>query len=213
LAQSLQAAFEAARSAHSALDPPAGHLVSNELDHPRRIERPDGTAAAFPRHDLVAQGTSLRPARQVDQRSLWVVQCIRVGRHMSASYSKEVRNSVAIGKKPSFNRADDNPEAHVWRRIGQPPCGAWRRAFTIAIKIDEDDPWSVVRRGVVAANRPEQRRLSAPAVYVGKRQAGFVDDPMEHRLVEVAFHCAGHDRQGSIPEQGQLLRPWGAGLG
>jgi hypothetical protein len=193
--------------------PPAGRLVLNEFNQARRVERPHGTAAAFPRYDLVPEGTSLRPACQVNQRSFWIVECIRVMWDMDATHSEEFRNPVAVRKQPSFNRADDEPEAHVRCRVAKPSLDARWCAFAIPVEIDENDPGGMLCCPVVAVERPEQRRLSTSPVDIAQSQVGLADDLMKHRFVEITLHCAGHDRQRSVPEQCKLLWPWRASLG
>ena len=155
---------------------PARCLVLDEFNHAGGIKRAHGTAAAFPRHDLIAQRASSRSAGQVNERPLWMVEGIRVGRNLSPAHTQEVCNPVAISKEPSFNGADDDPEAHVCRGIGQPPSGARWCAFAIAVEIDEDDPGGTLCCSVVAANTSEQSCLSLSAVDIGEHQANPPDE-------------------------------------
>ena len=203
----LHAAPKAVRSTECVIYPPASGPFLSEFNHARRVERSHGTAASFARHDLIPERTAPRPACQVNQCSFWIGECIRVMWHMDPTHAEEPRNPVAVCKEPSFNRADDEPETHVRRGIRKPLLNARRCAFAISVEINEDNPGGMVCCGVVAGNCSEQRCLSPSPVDGGEGQISLADDPMKHRLVEVALHCARHDGQGSGPEQHKLLRP------
>lgn len=175
--------------------PPPGRLVVNEFDHAHRVQRPHRTAAPLTGHDFISYGPSPRVPCQLNQRSLWIIKCIRIVWNKSPTHSEELGNAVAVGKEPGFDRADDKPEAHMRRRIGKPSLDAWRRAFTIPVEVDENHPEAAMRCSVVAAKRPEQGCLSVSPVDISERQASSADDPTQHRLVQIALDCGGHSRQ------------------
>jgi hypothetical protein len=168
LTQALDAALEAQRSTARVMHPPTGRFVLSEFNHASRVEWSDRATTAFARHNLLASATPSRPARQINQRSLWIVERVGIRRYLRHSYAEEGRNPFAIREQPSFNRAHSNSETHVWRRLGKPPSGAGRRAFTVPVEIDEDDPGGILRSSVVAPEGPEQRRFSLSTVDAGK---------------------------------------------
>lgn len=149
------ASVEALRDAHCIIHPPPGYLILNKFNHASGVERSHRTPATAPWDNVVPERTSPRPACQIDQCSLWIVEGIRVIRHMGRADAEEPSNSVAVGEEPGFNRADGYAKAHLRSGIGKPPLDARRCAFAIPIEIGENNPTRMVCCGVVAAKRSE----------------------------------------------------------